>query len=116
MLSAARLISCFFMVLAPLWVQGAEQLRLVEEKSIQEHVPVLIAHRGGVVGPDLPENSVTALELAAANGYAMVEVDIRMTADEVPVAFLDAHLLEHAGIEGTMATSKLPYISPWERW
>lgn len=121
MLFAARLISCLALAMAPPWVQGAEQLRLVDEKSIQDHVPVLIAHRGGVVGPDLPENSLTALELAAANGYAMVEVDIRMTADEVPVAFHDAQLLEHVGVEGTIEelgfyeVSKLRYLEGDQR-
>lgn len=121
MLFLVRSILSLPLVLAPMWLFGAEQLRLADEESIQAHTPVLIAHRGGVVGPGLPENSLSALELAAANGYAMVEVDIRMTADGVPVAFHDGQLLEHVGVEGTIEelgyyeVSKLRYREGNER-
>lgn len=45
----------------------------------------LIAHRGGVVDDQHPENSPSSLEAAIARGYWMVEVDIRRTKDGEPV-------------------------------
>jgi hypothetical protein len=57
--------------------------------------PVLIAHRGGAVGPDAPENSAAALRRAAAEGYAAVEVDVEAARDGVPVLF-------HADASGTL--------------
>ncbi|HEY8548380.1 MAG TPA: glycerophosphodiester phosphodiesterase family protein [Vicinamibacterales bacterium] len=41
----------------------------------------LIAHRGGVVDDQHPENSLASLEAAIARGYWMIEVDIRRTKD-----------------------------------
>lgn len=41
----------------------------------------LIAHRGGVVDGDHVENTIGALEAAIAQGYWMVEVDVRRSRD-----------------------------------
>ncbi len=41
----------------------------------------LIAHRGGVVDDQHPENSVSSLEAAIARGYWMLEVDVRRSRD-----------------------------------
>lgn len=49
--------------------------------------PLMIAHRGGVIAPDAPENSARAIELAAQQGYDMVELDVRRARDGVPVLF-----------------------------
>ena len=43
--------------------------------------PVLKLHRGGVVIPDTPENSVAALQQAIEWGADMVEIDLRQTRD-----------------------------------
>jgi hypothetical protein len=51
--------------------------------------PFLVAHRGGVITPDSPENSRRAIELAAQHGYAMVEVDVMETRDGEPVLLHD---------------------------
>jgi hypothetical protein len=48
---------------------------------------MLIAHRGGVVGPGSPENSFAAIRGAAEHGYTAVELDVRATKDEQPVLF-----------------------------
>src|SRR3982750_3922874 len=48
---------------------------------------LLIAHRGGVVGPGAPENSLAAIRGAAARGYHLVELDVRASADGQPVLF-----------------------------
>ena len=47
--------------------------------------PFRVAHRGGVIAPDAPENSMQAIELAAQHGYAMVELDVMEAADAVPI-------------------------------
>ncbi|MEM1247747.1 MAG: Ca2+-dependent phosphoinositide-specific phospholipase C [Acidobacteriota bacterium] len=52
----------------------------------------LIAHRGGVVDEATPENSRAAIEKAVAEGYWMVEVDLRLTADGEIVAHHDETL------------------------
>ena len=54
-------------------------------EAIQAARPFLVAHRGGGVGPDAPENSLRAIELAAVQGYAMVELDVLEAADGEPV-------------------------------
>lgn len=55
--------------------------------SVQARRPVLVAHRGGVIAPNAPENSLAAIRLAAASGYHMVELDVRVASDGVPVLF-----------------------------
>jgi len=52
--------------------------------------PFLVAHRGGVIAPDAPENSLRAIRLAAERGYAMAELDVMESADGVPVLMHDA--------------------------
>lgn len=49
----------------------------------------LIAHRGGVVEGQHPENSEAAVVGAIERGYAMVEIDVRLTADGQIVCFHD---------------------------
>jgi glycerophosphoryl diester phosphodiesterase len=48
---------------------------------------LLIAHRGGVVGPGAPENSLAAIRGAARAGYTAVELDVRGSKDDQPVLF-----------------------------
>lgn len=49
--------------------------------------PALIAHRGG--GFLAPENTLAALRAGVANGYRMLEYDVKLTADDVPVLLHD---------------------------
>ncbi|MCA9128392.1 MAG: glycerophosphodiester phosphodiesterase family protein [Planctomycetales bacterium] len=53
--------------------------------------PVVSAHRGGA-GPGLPENCIATFEQTLAHGYAMLEVDPRLTRDGVVVLHHDATL------------------------
>ena len=53
-------------------------------------VPLLTAHRGEGVGA--PENSLEAIRLSAERGADLVEVDIRQSADGVPVLMHDGTL------------------------
>ncbi|HEY4302760.1 MAG TPA: glycerophosphodiester phosphodiesterase family protein [Candidatus Didemnitutus sp.] len=49
----------------------------------------LIAHRGGIVEDQFPDNCAGALQAAVARGYWMVETDIRETKDGVLVMHHD---------------------------
>ena len=62
-------------------------INLHDKTDIAARRPLLIAHRGGVVATGAPENSRRAIELAAQQGYDMVELDICCAADQVPVLF-----------------------------
>lgn len=62
-------------------------INLHDVKDSVARRPIMIAHRGGVIAPDAPENSQSAIELAAQQGYDMVELDICCAADHIPVLF-----------------------------
>lgn len=59
----------------------------------------LIAHRGGIVDGEHPENSPGSLEAAIARGYWMIEVDIRRTKDGEPILQHDANFKRFYGDE-----------------
>ncbi|HDL41600.1 MAG TPA: glycerophosphodiester phosphodiesterase family protein [Actinobacteria bacterium] len=73
---------------------------LGDRERVQERHPLLIAHRGGVITPTTPENSLAAIRLAADRGYDMVELDIRRAKDGEPVMFHDweGNLLTSCGV------------------
>lgn len=52
--------------------------------------PRILAHRGA--GVHAPENTLVALRLAASFGFAGVEVDVRLSADDIPVLMHDAEV------------------------
>ncbi len=62
---------------------------LWDADAIRARRPFLVAHRGGVIGSEFPENSLPAIRLAGKHGYAMVEVDVMETADAEPVLLHD---------------------------
>lgn len=57
-----------------------------------------IAHRGVYDNKEIPENSVKAFETAIAYGYC-IELDVRLTKDDVPVVFHDATLVRMCGVD-----------------
>jgi len=82
-------------------------INLHDRAAIAAHRPLMIAHRGGVIAPDAPENSARAIELAAQQGYDLVELDICCAADHVPVLFHghggQGGLLVGCGVAGTIS-------------
>lgn len=62
-------------------------INLHNAEEVGARRPLMIAHRGGVIAPDAPENSRRAIELAAQQGYDLVELDVRRARDGVPVLF-----------------------------
>ncbi len=63
------------------------------------------AHRG-LHGEGIPENSPAAYAEAIRRGYG-IEIDVRLTADGVPVVFHDAELSRVCGVEGVVAEMTL---------
>ena len=65
--------------------EGVVNLR--DQGSIRARRPLLVAHRGGVIAPSAPENSLAAIRLAEVHGYDMVELDVRGAKGGEPVLF-----------------------------
>lgn len=61
-----------------------------------------IAHRG-LHSTGVPENSLAAFEAAIEANYA-IELDVRLTRDDVPVVFHDARLRRMTGHAGPVST------------
>lgn len=63
----------------------------------------MIAHRGGVVQEDTPENSREALLKAAERGYWGVELDARMTKDSVLITHHDKDFIRYYEVDKEVA-------------
>jgi glycerophosphoryl diester phosphodiesterase len=97
-------IGCLVVTGADSATQGADSLIDLKNRSqLEQRRPVLIAHRGGVVGVNSPECSLAAIRLAAEAGYDMVELDVQKSRDETPIVFHDSTLEEACGVEGRIA-------------
>lgn len=71
-------------------------------ESVRAHRPFLVAHRGGVIAPDAPENSRTAIVRAADRGYTMAELDVMESRDGIPVLLHDG-LYINCGVRARIA-------------
>jgi glycerophosphoryl diester phosphodiesterase len=60
---------------------------MAESKIARQSWPVVVAHRGASTA--FPENTLQAFEGAVAAGADVVELDVRLTADGVPVVLHD---------------------------
>jgi histidine triad (HIT) family protein len=74
---------------------------VLDLRDLSVRRPIRIAHRGGVVGPGAPENSLAAIERAAARGYDMVELDVVASREGEPFLFHDwgDHLGRTCGVD-----------------
>lgn len=77
--------------------QAGTLIDFADQESVNRHRPIIIAHRGGVVAKGSPECSLTAIRAAADQGYDMVELDIQMSQDGVPMVFHDRNLKKSCG-------------------
>ncbi len=77
-----------------------ELIDVWDADKVRARKPLLIAHRGGVVGKGSPECSQMAIKLAAANKYDMIELDVWETKDHIPVVFHDRNMKEACGVDG----------------
>ena len=74
-----------------------------DAEKVRARSPILIAHRGGVTGPAIPECSGLAVKMAAKHRYDMVELDIRESKDHHPIVFHDNHMMHACGIDKKIA-------------
>lgn len=84
---------------------------LSDRAAVRSAGPILIAHRGGVIGPASPECSLAAIRLAADHGYHMVELDVQATRDHQPVLFHDETLRRACAVDARVAALTLTQIS-----
>jgi glycerophosphoryl diester phosphodiesterase len=77
------------------WAQELESAIPPHDRRV-----IRIAHRGASAYAQ--ENSLSAIHKAAEMGADMVEVDVRLTADSVPVISHDENLKRVFGIEGSI--------------
>ena len=73
---------------------------VVHSHDFTDNVSVT-AHRGSSMMA--PENTRSAIELAIADGADYVEVDVRMTADGIPVLWHDANMRRIFGLDGKIS-------------
>lgn len=71
-------------------------------------IPPFVAHRG--YQKRYPENTLVAIESALMCGAAFFEIDIQLTADEVPVLLHDADLMRTAGVPGNVFNMTLEQL------
>ncbi|MGF1546037.1 MAG: glycerophosphodiester phosphodiesterase family protein, partial [Thiotrichales bacterium] len=60
----------------------------------------LVAHRGYALR--YPENTLPAIEAALAAGARYVEIDVQLSADQVPVLFHDRSLMRMCEVTGAL--------------
>ncbi len=73
--------------------------------GLNDGVPLTIAHRGDPAAA--PENTMPAFEAALASGAEVIELDLRMTADEQTVVFHDELLDRTTNGSGPLAERTL---------
>ncbi len=88
-----------------------ELIDVWDASKVHARRPLLIAHRGGVVGSESPECSKMAVKLAAAHRYDMVELDVRESKDHHPVVFHDQNMMHACGIDGEISDYSLEAVT-----
>ena len=70
--------------------------------------PLIIAHRGGQL--NWPENTIYAFQKAKEAGVNMIELDVQLTRDGVPVIYHKRNLSEATNGKGEIGSRSLNYI------
>lgn len=74
--------------------------------------PLCVAHRGA--SAHAPENTLAAFRKAAELGADMVEMDVHLSADGVPVVIHDADLGRAAGVSGNVYWYRLSELKEFD--
>ncbi|EZA61238.1 hypothetical protein DMN91_004865 [Ooceraea biroi] len=89
-------------------VLGVNPLLLVKDNSVSEnhgngekYCMRVVAHRGG--GYDYPENSLLAFRNSRGKGCSAIELDLRLTKDNIPIIFHDPTIERLTGQTGTIS-------------
>jgi hypothetical protein len=96
----------------PMTGPGVQELINVwDAAKVSARGPILIAHRGGVVGPAIPECSRMAVKMAASYRYDMVELDVQESQDHHPIVFHDGNMMRACGIDKKIADFTLEEVT-----
>ena len=79
----------------------SERYRLPELYQENQDTPLVIAHRGA--SAYYPENTMAAFRAAVELGAAMIELDILLSSDGVPVVFHDIMLNARSSGKGKLS-------------
>jgi len=90
---------------------GQELIDVWDAPKVRARGPILIAHRGGVVGPSIPECSRMAVKMAATYRYDMVELDVQESQDHHPIVFHDGNMMRACGIDKKIADFTLEAVT-----
>jgi len=88
---------CVFFIAPPLFADDLYPIKynppyvISTMRDYTENTPLVVMHRGGW-NDKIPENSAHAFVVANINGTAMIETDVRLTSDNIPVIFHDSKL------------------------
>ncbi|XP_012221778.1 glycerophosphodiester phosphodiesterase 1 [Linepithema humile] len=89
-------------------VLGVNPLLLNKDNSVSEnhsngeqYCMRVVAHRGG--GYDYPENSLLAFRNSRGKGCTAIELDLRLTKDNIPIIFHDPTIERLTGRTGTIS-------------
>lgn len=80
------------------------------KKNIHEHKPakpLIIAHRGN--SSEAPENTLTSVRQAIELAVDVVEIDVRLSIDSIPVVIHDPDLTRNAGMRHSPHIHELPF-------
>ncbi len=88
-----------------------ELINVWDRSKVHNRKPILIAHRGGVVEPNIPECSKMAVKMAAVHRYDMVELDIQESKDHHPIVFHDRNMMQACGIDNKISGFTMEAVS-----
>lgn len=76
-------------------------IRIYPEGTLIVHIPLVIGHRGAADAA--PENTLASLRQAFAEGARMVEIDVRLSQDGIPILLHDDTLERTTPAQGPAA-------------
>ena len=73
--------------------------------------PLIVSHRAG--GNEAPENTIAALRAAQKAGSRVMQMDVLLSEDGIPVVFHDKQLKRATGVDkliSTVSAAELPFL------
>ena len=73
--------------------------------------PLIVSHRAG--GNEAPENTIAALRAAQKAGSRVMQMDVLLSEDGIPVVFHDKQLKRATGVDksiNSVAAAELPFL------
>lgn len=73
--------------------------------------PLIVSHRAG--GNEAPENTIAALRAAQKAGSRVMQMDVLLSEDGIPVVFHDKQLKRATGVDksiNTVTAAELPFL------